>query len=314
MKLSRQFPLNALRVFEAVARLRNFTRAGEELGMTQTAVTYQIKLLEDYLGAEVFIRRPRALQLTETGESLIAKITDAFALLTDAVTDARRTIGETLEIQSPPTFASHWLSRHLGDFQNRTPHLSVRLNRTMGPAGADAMPGDVAIRIGPEPWDGLVCHHLLTLHYTPMLHPKLADSIGGMTEPADLLKLPWISDTKDIWTGWFDAMGLDPQRIRHVNLNTFGALDLQANAAMSGHGVAMLSPFFFADELASGRLIQPFENSIGDGKSYWLTYAPSRRNQPKIRAFKAWIEETLARDLAERDLITFADREISPST
>jgi len=294
MKLSRQLPLNALRVFEAVARLQNFTRAAEELGMTQTAVSYQIKLLEEHLGDTVFIRKPRALQLTETGVQMLPKVSEAFALLTDAITTARHAAGETLEIQSPPTFASHWLSRHLGDFQQTAPHLNVRLTRTMGHARND-LPSDIAIHIGSKPWDGLVCHRIMTLKYTPMLHPRLAESIGGIHKPADLLKLPWISDTKDIWTGWFDALGLDPNRIRHVNLNTFGALDLQANAAIAGHGVAMLSPFFFAEELSAGRLIQPFNDSIGDGKSYWLAYPQNRRNAPKILAFKAWIEKSLTR-------------------
>lgn len=301
MKLSRQLPLNALRVFEAVARLENFTRAGEELGMTQTAVSYQIRLLEEHLGDAVFIRKPRSLQLTETGVQLLPKVSEAFALLTDAMTIALHSAGETLEIQSPPTFASHWLSRHLGDFQQKAPHLSVRLTRSMG-YDDDKAPNDVAIRIGSKPWDGLVCHRIMTLGYTPMLHPKLAASIGGISEPADLLKLPWISDTKDVWTGWFVSLGLDVNRIRHVNLNTFGALDLQANAAIAGHGVAMLSPFFFSEELSAGRLIQPFDERIGDGKSYWLVYPQSRRNTPKVRAFRDWIEQTLLRDLADRDL------------
>lgn len=298
MKLSRQLPLNALRVFEAVARLQNFTRASEELGMTQTAVSYQIKLLEEHLADAVFIRKPRALQLTETGAQLLPKVSEAFALLNDAMAVARNAAGETLEVQSPPTFASHWLSRRLGDFQQKLPHLSVRLTRSMGHDHHEA-PNDIAIRIGSEPWDGLVCHRIMTLQYTPMLHPKLAASIGGIREPADLLKLPWISDTKDIWTGWFETLGLDPSRIRHVNLNTFGALDLQAGAAIAGHGVAMLSPFFFAEELSAGRLIQPFNDCVGDGKSYWLAYPPARRNTPKVRAFKDWIEETLARDMAD---------------
>ncbi|TNM62871.1 LysR substrate-binding domain-containing protein [Aliirhizobium smilacinae] len=301
MKLSRQLPLNALRVFEAVARLENFTRAAEELGMTQTAVSYQIRLLEEHLGDAVFIRKPRALQLTETGVQLLPKVSEAFALLTDAMTIARHSAGETLEIQSPPTFASHWLSRHLGAFQQNAPHLSVRLTRTMG-YDDDKAPNDVAIRIGSKPWDGLICHRIMTLGYTPMLHPKLAASIGGISKPADLLKLPWISDTKDVWTGWFVSLGLDVNRIRHVNLNTFGALDLQANAAIAGHGVAMLSPFFFSEELSAGRLIQPFGESIGDGKSYWLVYPQSRRNTPKVRAFRDWIEQTLVRDLADRGL------------
>lgn len=289
MKLSRRFPLNALRVFEVVARLKNFTRAAEELGMTQTAVSYQIRILEDHLGTAVFIRRPRDLHLTQAGLTLLPQVTEAFLLLSDAVTNVRQEAVETLEIQSPPTFASHWLSKHLGDFQIRHPDISVHLTRNMGSGGDDPIPTDIAIHIGARAPEGLVCHEIMRLEYTPMLSPRLAESIGGISAPADLLKLPWISDTKDIWTDWFDAIGLDHRRIRHINLNTFGALDLQANAAIAGHGVAMLSPFFFEAELASGRLVQPFSLSIGDDKSYWLTYPHARRNARRVKAFHAWI-------------------------
>jgi LysR family glycine cleavage system transcriptional activator len=308
MKMSRRFPLNALRVFEAVARLMNFTRAAEELGMTQTAVTYQIKLLEEFVGAAVFIRKPRAVQLTEVGERLLPKVSDAFALLSDAISDTRQEIEDTLEIQSPPTFASHWLSRHLADFQLQQPNIAVRLTRNMEPGECDRIPTDVAIHIGATPWEGLVCHPLVRLEYTPMLHPKLAESIGGIHEPADLLKLPWVSDAKDTGTDWFDEIGLDARHIRHVNLHTYGALDLQANAAMAGHGVAMLTPFFFRDELASGRLFQPFDLSIGNGQSYWLVYPQARRNAPKVKAFQAWLTRMLADDIAETPIMAAANR------
>ncbi|MFB9947817.1 LysR substrate-binding domain-containing protein [Rhizobium puerariae] len=298
MKLSRRFPLHALRVFEAVARLENFTRAAEELGMTQTAVSYQIKLLEDHLGNPVFIRRPRALTLTETGERLRPRVAEAFALLSEAMQSTRHDIDETLEIHSPPTFASHWLSLRLGGFQARHPHISVRLLRQMDAAEQHRTPPDVAIQIAPEPQDRMICHPILQLDYSPMLAPRLAESIGGIHQPADLLKLPWISKVESCWLDWFDAAGIDPAPIRPTSLNALGALDLEAKAAISGHGVAMLSPFFFRDELASGRLVQPFDLCVGDGKTYWLTYAHARRNSAKIRAFHDWIVETVSADPA----------------
>lgn len=299
MKLSRQFPLNALRVFEAVARLGSFTRGGEELGMTQTAVSYQIKLLEDHLGNAVFIRRPRALQLTETGLRLLPKVTEAFVLLSEGMTAANRVSSETLEIRSPPTFASHWLSRNLASFQAGHPNITVRLVRHMNGVDEDAKPTDISINIASKPADGLICHPLLRLDYTPMLHPALADRIGGLREPADLVKLPWISEAKHAWNRWFELTGIDPRAIRHVNLNTFGAMDLQGSAAMAGHGVAMLSPFFFREEVGSGRLVQPFDLCIGDGKTYWLCYPQARRNAAKILAFTSWIKAALGSDLAE---------------
>ncbi len=298
MKLSRRFPLNALRVFEAVARLENFTRAAEELGMTQTAVSYQIKLLEDYLGDAVFLRRPRALQLTETGRNLLPKVAEAFSLLSEAVQEARGTTEETLEIHSPPTFASHWLARHIGEFQLEHPHIAVRLVRSGAHDGEYPQPTDVAIRIGANPWDGLICHPILRLTYAPMLNPQLAESVGGIQTPADLMKAPWISNGKGLWNDWFRAAGLDPIGIRQMQLDAYGALDLEANAAIAGHGVAMLSPFLFQAELASGRLVQPFDLALSDTKTYWLCYPPARKNAAKIKAFAAWIEATVALDLA----------------
>ncbi|EUB96850.1 transcriptional regulator, LysR family [Rhizobium sp. CF080] len=297
MKLSRRFPLNALRVFEAVARLENFTRAAEELGMTQTAVTYQIKLLEDFLGDTVFLRRPRALQLTETGRNLLPKVAEAFSLLSDAVQQARGTTDETLEIHSPPTFASQWLARRLGEFQLENPGIAVRLLRGGAPELEPPPPNDVAIRIGAKAWDGLVCHPVLRLTYAPMLNPQLAESFG-IREPADLMKVPWISNSKDLWQDWFRAAGLEPSGVRQMQLDTSGALDLEANAAIAGHGVAMLSPFLFHADLTAGRLVQPFDLALDDTKTYWLCYSPARKTASKVKAFAAWIQSALARDLA----------------
>src|SRR3954466_12531649 len=127
MKMSRQVPLNALRVFEAAARLMSFTKAGEELGLTQTAVSYQVKLLEDTLGEPLFLRRPRQVTLTPAGERLAPKLSEAFALMGDAIASLKDTADGTLIIHSTATFAARWLARHLGSFQLENPGLAVRL-------------------------------------------------------------------------------------------------------------------------------------------------------------------------------------------
>lgn len=293
MKLAKQFPLNALRVFEAVARNGSFTRAGEELGMTQTAVSYQVKLLEENIGEPLFLRQTRQIVLTETGERMLPKTTEAFELLREAVALARRNADEVLEVHSTPTFASHWLARHLGAFQLQHPHIAVRLLRGTKLTDFAREPADVAIRIGIGPtWPGLESHPILRLAYTPMLSPVLAESIGGVRAPADLLKLPWITDD-DRWRVWCEAAGVDASTHTARRLDAGGALDMEAATALSGHGVAMLSPFFVQDELASGRLIQPFDLSWTDENTYWLVYPQSRRNAPKIRAFRQWLLDTL---------------------
>jgi len=285
MKLSKQFPLNALRVFEAAARHMSFTRAGVELGMTQTAVSYQITL---------FLRKPRQIVLTETAQRMLPKVTDAFAVLREAIATARQDADEILEIHSPPTFASHWLARHLGAFQLAHPNIAVRLLRGSVLTDFNRESADLAIRIGRGRWPGLAVHPLLRLSYSPILSPRLAESVGGMKEPADLLKLPWITDDDGRWTYWFTLAGLDAAEHTARTFDAGGVLDLETGAAMASHGVAMLSPFFLQDELASGRLIQPFELSWLDDNSYWLVYPESRRNLPKIRKFREWLEATLA--------------------
>ncbi|MVA23659.1 LysR substrate-binding domain-containing protein [Agrobacterium vitis] len=290
MKLSKQFPVNALRVFEAVARHNGFTRAAEELGMTQTAVSYQIKLLEDNLGALLFLRTSRQISLTEAGERLLPKTREGFELLREAVALARHEASEVLEIHSTPTFASHWLARHLGNFQLQHPGIAVRLLRNDGkPRDFVRESGDVGIHIGKEPVPGLICHPILKLSYAPMLSPALAASIGGVHEPADLLKLPRMSSDKTWWADWFRAAGVVSPLPRSTGLDAQGALDLQAGAAIAGHAMAFLSPFYVSDDLTAGRLIQPFDLLLGDDQIYWLVYPPSRRTLPKVKAFHQWL-------------------------
>lgn len=293
MKLSRQYPLNALRVFETVARLRNFTRAGEALGMTQTAVSYQIRLLEDHLGEPVFLRKPRALQLTATGERLLPKVTEAFALLEEAVTSAHRAASETLEVHAIPTFASQWLARNLGSFQLAHPEIAVRLLRIAKPTDFSNTTADVSIYLETETRDDLVYVDLLNPVYTPVLSPSLAESIGGMNEPADLLKLPLISPHDHWWLQWLHTAGIDKPDMPAESPGVFESQDLEVAAALAGHGVAIVSPFFFPDELASGRLIQPFPIALPSDNPIRLVYPRARRNAPKIKAFHAWIERQL---------------------
>lgn len=298
MKLSKQLPLNALRVFEAVARLESFTRAGEELGMTQTAVSYQIKLLEEYVGEPVFLRKPRRIELTTSGRQLLPKVTEAFLLLSEAVREARQTSVETLEIHSIPTFAAQWLARHLGGFHLEHPDIAVRLLRVSQFVQMSTKDFDVAIPWGDGPWPGMIAHPLIRLDYTPMLSPSLADSIGGIREPADLLKLPVISPGDHWWQEWFAAVGIPDPVLIGTKVHSFEAQDLEANAAIAGHGVAILSPFFFRDELASGRLIQPFPLALPAHSPIQLVYPQARRNAAKIRAFQTWIIAALEAEKA----------------
>lgn len=289
MKLSKQFPLNALRVFEAVARLGSFTKAGEELGMTQTAVSYQVKLLEENIGEPLFLRRPRQISLTDTGERLAPRVTEGFAILSEAVASVSAAAEEMLLIHSTPTFAAQWLARHIGSFHLKHPSTAVRLKTSDTLIDFSRESADLALRSGKGNWPGLRCHMLMKVTFTPMLAPALAESIGGIHSPADLLKLRLIDAGDPWWLQWFTEAGVPNPDLAGRPRSRLGAQSFEASAAIAGQGVAILTPEFYSDDLAAGRLCQPFDLVCYDGADYWLAYPESRRNVPKIRAFRNWI-------------------------
>lgn len=300
MKLSKQLPLNALRVFEAVARHGSFTRAGDELGMTQTAVSYQIKLLEEAIGEQLFLRQTRQISQTPVAERMLPKVTEAMSLLHEAMDSARKASNEMLEIHAVPTFATLWLARNLGSFQLRHPEIAVRLVRSDQATQVYRQGADVSIEYCNEAPAGLVAHPLLRLEFTPMLSPALAESIGGVKTPADLLRLPVMNETADEewWRRWLALAGADYQPLKRATINAMGIMDLEAKAAISGQGIAILSPFLFQEELASGRLIQPFPFALPAKAPLSLLYAHAHRRAPKIQAFRAWLESELAGEAA----------------
>jgi LysR family glycine cleavage system transcriptional activator len=297
MKLSRKVPLNALRVFEAVARHGSFSRAADELGMTQTAVSYQIRLLEEHIGEQLFLRQPRRIVNTETAERMLPSVSKGFEHLGDAMLAAARASGETLEIHSSPTFASHWLARNLGSFQLAWPGIAVRLLRVSKITDFNRDPADISIRWGVGPWPEHECHLLGRFSFAPMLSPALAASAGGITEPRHLLRLPIIGARQDSWQTWFASAGLEPPDLSVHKRHNYIEQDLCANAALAGQGVAILNHIYFAEELASGRLIAPFNHHCSDDIGIWLVHPASRRNNPKIKAFREWILSAVAADM-----------------
>jgi LysR family glycine cleavage system transcriptional activator len=287
--MSRNVPLNALRVFEAAARHGSFTRAGDELGMTQTAVSYQIKLLEETLGVTLFLRQPRQVVLSEAGERLRPKVAEGLGKLAEAIADLKGASEEKLHINSTPTFATQWLSRTLGDFQLKHPAIAVRLSTSQDLIDFSREEADVSIRWGKGDWPGLACHRVMRMDFAPMLNPALAATIGGIREPADLLKLPIISPLDIWWRTWFAAAGIDEPQLERFPANELGVQTIDAQVAMAGQGVAILNPGHFRSEVAAGQLYQPFELTCNDGRDYWLAYPENRRNIRKIKAFRDWI-------------------------
>lgn len=290
MKQARQIPLNALRVFDAVMRLSSFTKAGEDLGITQTAVSYQIRILEEMLDTPLFLRRPRRIEPTETALRLAPDVAESFARLHEALAKVMTTSAETLVVATTPTFAAHWLAGHIGEFQLRVPHMAVRMIADSNIVDFASEAVDVAIRYGAGGQPGLVEHELMQVDYAPMVSPRLLEREGPLRDPRDLLRLRLIDPSDPWWRTWFDAAGVPDADLESRPSSRLGAQAYVAKPAIAGHGVAILTPAFHKAELAAGLLVQPFPLVCGDhDKAYRLVYPDTRRRQPKIRAFCDWL-------------------------
>jgi LysR family glycine cleavage system transcriptional activator len=291
-------PLSAVRVFEAAARHLSFTRAADELGMTQAAVSYQIKQLEDRVGTALFRRLTRRLELTEAGMRLAAPVSDALGRLADAFASVRAEEDHVLKITTMHTLAANWLVPRLGRFKRAHPNLAVWLDSSERLVDLVAEEVDVGIRVGHGEWPGLVAERLMPVALAPMASPALLASVGGVETPIDLLKLPLFREDDDAWEAWFAEAGY-PVAPGIARGSRFDNQQMMGRAAIEGQGVALLNPPFFADDLASGRLVQPFARQLLSRRSYFLAYPKVRRDQPKIRAFRDWIMAEWAAEKAE---------------
>ena len=289
-------PLPAIRAFEAAARLGSFTRAADELHMTQAAVSYQIKQLEQRLGLGLFHRQPRQVVLTPAGHRLAPAVLDAFKQLRTAFAQAIERVETELAITALPTIASAWLVPRLGAFQLTHPRLAVRLDTTVELVDLNRGEFDVGIRIGAGEWPGLDADFLLPSLFTPLCSPALRERLRT---PADMLALPRFGRER-WWRAWFAAAGL-----ADADLTAKPGVELDVEqhavtAAIAGHGVALSSPLFFEQDIAAGRLLQPFELVVRDQRDYWLTYPTTLRTSEKIRAFRAWLLAQAAACCQER--------------
>lgn len=301
MKLTDLPPLNAVRVFEAAARHLSFTKAAEELGMTQAAVSYQIKILEERMGAALFLRGPRQVSLSEIGQKLAPQVSESFSLLQNAFASSPLEAEEILSISVLPTFAAQWLALRLGTFQLAHPNLAVRMDSSNDLIDFTREPVDVAIRSGTNPAsEGLVYHLLLKADFSPMLSPALA-APETIKIPADLLQLPLLSVGDPWWTQWCMEAGIITRPPANKPSTLMGAQTYEAIAAIAGQGVAIITPSLYQREVAEGRLYQPFSQKSHDGMGYWLAYPYSRRNNKKIRSFRDWILAETASFRSEQD-------------
>lgn len=300
-------PLAAIRAFEAAARHESFTAAAAELGLTQAAVSYQVKALEDRLGAPLFLRERGRARLSPLGSRLLPTLSQAFDSIEAAFATQRSEDESLLTVTTTYTFANTWLAWRLGAFQMAYPDLAVRL--LTGNEVADLRSGDadVAVRAGRGDWPGLDVYKLFDSDFTPMASPECIAAEerknGRALEPRDVSVANLINPGDEWWQQWFADNGVaaDEGSMRRPGVR----LDNQANeghAAMAGQGFALLTPFLWQGDVRAGRLAEPFPDRLSTrGWAYWLVSPPERRMVPKVKRFREWL-------LAEMEAAT-TDRE-----
>ncbi|MES0807982.1 LysR family transcriptional regulator [Roseibium sp. SCPC15] len=293
-----QLPLNALRAFEASARLLSFTRAGLELHVSQTAVSHQVKALEEVLGVSLFERLPRGVALTDEGHALLPILTDAFRRM--SATLSRFEDGnfrEVLTVGAVGTFATGWLLPNIQQFSDTHPQVDLRLKTNNNRADILADGLDYFIRFGDGAWHGTNAVKLTDAPLSPVCSPARAEKLNT---PADLVEQPLLRSYRmDEWAMWFQAVSLPPPRARGW---MFDSSLTMVEAVAQDAGVALVPTCMFQRDLASGRLVRPFALEVLTG-SYWLTWLKSRQETSAMQKFRLWMEEMFGAPGSASDLL-----------
>lgn len=288
-------PLNALRTFEAAARHLSFTKAAEELFVTQAAVSHQIKALEEHLGVPLFRRLNRHLILTDQGQALLPSVRQAFDALTAGVQRVREHCGTgTLSISATASFAANWLAGRLARFQALHPDVEISLSTT--PRLVDFLRENVdcGIRYGLGDWPGLRAVRLFDQELVPVCSPALLDGPKPLRTPADLAHhtLLHVLGDMDDWRLWLRAAGVSG--IHPERGPKFDTLPLAMQSAINGGGILIGGAQILAAELASGRLVEPFDIELPLESGYYFVTPEIRADQPKIALFREWLLQEVA--------------------
>jgi LysR family transcriptional regulator, glycine cleavage system transcriptional activator len=289
-------PLNALRTFEAAARHLSFTKAADELFVTQAAVSHQIRTLEEHLGAPLFRRMNRALMLTDVGQALLPSVREAFDRLSAGVRRAQDLCcGGALTISTTPSLAASWLAGRLARFQALHPEIELQLSATARLADFAREGIDCGIRYGTGDWPGLVSLRLFRTALVPVCSPLLLDGVHPLRQPQDLVHhtLLHALDDPDEWRLWLRAAGADG--IDPTRGLKFDSVPLVLQAAVSGAGVGIGRRQLVEAEIAAGRLVAPFALELPDDYAYYFVAPEDTAEQPKVAAFRDWLVAEVAR-------------------
>jgi len=308
-------PLNSLKAFEATARHLSVKKAALELNVTPAAVSHQLRILEEYLGVELFHRFNRSLELTEVAKGGLAKLAQGFDCLMESVDLLRaQQGGGSLTVSAAPSFASRWLMPRLHRFIAAHPEIDVKISARMRRVSVDGK-GDVAERATVETWLadsdvailyglgnilGFNVERLLELTITPICSPKLLTGEFPLREPSDLKHhlllhddTGQLYDNEAFWAVWLAAAG-----VTDVDVNKgphFSHAVLAFEAAIDSVGILASMPVLAGEEIASGRLVKPFDLSVKLPDSYYMVSAEHSEQRPAVVAFLQWLRDEAAR-------------------
>jgi LysR family glycine cleavage system transcriptional activator len=288
-------PLNALRAFEAAARHLSFTKAAEELFVTQAAVSHQVKALEETLGIQLFRRFNRRLMLTDAGQAYLPALTEAF----DGIDSASRRLraedeAGPLKVSVANSLAAKWLLPRLPRFQKRHPEIDVVVSASDLSVDFSRDDFDMGIRFGRGDYPGLRVDLLMRDWVFPLCSPALMDGPHPLQSPADLKRHTLLHEERTRgefpgWSEWLETVGVSDVNPERGPVYSHASLVLQA--AIDGQGVALTRGSLAALDLEARRLVQPFGPALPSSFSCYVVTPPAATDRPKVKAFRDWLFE-----------------------
>ena len=283
-------PLNALRVFESVARLKNFSKAADELHVSQSAVSKQISLLENYLGVQFFLRDRTGIQLTELGQRYFEGVQPAFERIVAATQGLTAQVeDEPLRVRVYSTFAARWLMHRLPRLQSIHPDLRIRISTAVAPVDFAIERVDASIQLGKGEWEGMQQDFLFADELRPVCRPKLVAGLPAGRTPADLVgrRLVHSRYRKNDWSDWFASAGIEYQMEEDPFMLPSSLLAYQA--AQDGLGIAIAQTRMVERELRAGTLIYFCEHTLVRDLGYYLVTPMNSPREDKITRFREWL-------------------------
>jgi len=290
--MSKHLPsLNALRAFVAVARHGGVSRAAEALNLTHSAISHQIRALQDELGVILFDKAGRGLSLTSEGSRFAARIEAAFAEIEDAAHEITTSIHKRLRINTISSFAACWLLPRLGDFISSCPDIDVDVQSTNKPTDLKSGEADVWIGFGTGPYPGQFSELLLRDWLFPVCSPEFARQYN-LHDHAWIDTVPLMHSSYEPWSPWFAAAGITAREPEHGIMFDNSALILQA--AIKGQGLGLVRHSLAYDDLIAGRLVRPFSAYVESSMSYFFLCRRDKLDTPPVTRFRQWIKHQIA--------------------